>query len=123
MDSLFGALMAARGCVLSNVFEWPNVWFPFPFPPRRAPASFLLNLEIAFLSSLHLQSWLVTFWALIVCPLWTFSFFRIPGTAKLRPMHAGVLGAALACISDSEKEIRNKAEQANEALLKLVRGS
>lgn len=50
---------------------------------------------------------------------WMFEFIQL-GKAKLLPFCAEMLGAALQCISDPEKEIRQKSEKTNEVLLRLV---
>ena len=53
---------------------------------------------------------------------WMFEFIQA-GQDKLLQYSADILGSALSCIADNEKEIRKKAEKTNEALLKLIEDS
>ena len=53
---------------------------------------------------------------------WVLEFIKL-GQARLLPFCAAILGAALNSISDPEKDIRVKAERANNLLLQLVKGT
>ena len=52
--------------------------------------------------------------------IWLHEFISLGGT-KLVGFYAAMLGSIMYCISDSEQEIRQAADQANQGLLSLVR--
>jgi vacuole morphology and inheritance protein 14 len=53
---------------------------------------------------------------------WLTEFINL-GKGKLLPFVADILGSAIQCISDAEKEIRQKSEYTNEILLNLVQST